>query len=648
VILVLPFASDAPNCSPESPTPGGKTFPFPVDSQISVENGAASLQDGFPPNTMRQVAAGGIWPFGQDMNGILYAISSNIVALTGGQFYTYSAAWAAANAGYAVGAVIQQISNPFGFWVNLSSGNTTNPDTGGAGWSAGAIGTNITTAETLAGSTPVNYVIQPGQVDRYFNNTTPGTSDATAGFSAAIAQAGQVGGAPVIVNSVLYIASNVTIPYGIPIVFTGAGSVVVAAGKTFTINGPISAPRAHIFTGSGNVIFSQGSCARGYFEWFGAVPNSNPSTFGFDCTAAIATALTAFAGGSGSNIGVVPIEPVGYYLTGAQQFPPATVIRGESRHDTGFIAKAGTSGVWLGDNGVDAAGICLYGVAIYANSANCPSMTTALRLGTAGAQWGTEASINDIWVRDCACSGGAFAVDIYGNVGIIGDVTIYGNAAVSSGSSLMRIGGGANKATGTLILNGAGPNAYSLYMNAPGSSVVAVHIEAPATCSSGFAPISLQATARIKHCSMSLNNTASTTFDHLVEVGVNCYSWDLAIDYLNAAGLATVTGGNIYDISKGTYFGGTVQTSSGNTQGSGAYISGFGNVLRGKATFAAQTNVAVTLPWGQTVSNYMPRLQCDATVASSGSPYPTSIGTNGFTITFPSAYTGNVYWDISI
>ena len=66
-------------------TPTKITVPFantgskntiPVPSQISVTPGAASYTDGFPPLTMTPKASGGVPPFGQDMNGILYAITT--------------------------------------------------------------------------------------------------------------------------------------------------------------------------------------------------------------------------------------------------------------------------------------------------------------------------------------------------------------------------------------------------------------------------------------------------------------------------------------------------------------------------------------------------------------------------------------------
>jgi hypothetical protein len=50
-----------------------------------------------------------------------------------------------------------------------------------------------TPAEVSAGVTPVNYAYDPGEVDRYGINTTPGTTDMTAAFNAATAVAALTG-----------------------------------------------------------------------------------------------------------------------------------------------------------------------------------------------------------------------------------------------------------------------------------------------------------------------------------------------------------------------------------------------------------------------------------------------------------------------
>ena len=49
---------------------------IPVNSQIGITNGRASLADGFPPLTFTPLSAGGIPPFGSDMNGILKEITA--------------------------------------------------------------------------------------------------------------------------------------------------------------------------------------------------------------------------------------------------------------------------------------------------------------------------------------------------------------------------------------------------------------------------------------------------------------------------------------------------------------------------------------------------------------------------------------------
>jgi hypothetical protein len=107
--------------------------PIPVPSQIGITPGAASYTDGFPPLTMTDLDAGGIPPFGQDMNGILFAVTANIAAIAAGQFYPYNATLVAAIGGYDVGAILAN-ADGLGFWLNITADNTSDPDTGGDGW----------------------------------------------------------------------------------------------------------------------------------------------------------------------------------------------------------------------------------------------------------------------------------------------------------------------------------------------------------------------------------------------------------------------------------------------------------------------------------------------------------------------------------
>lgn len=138
-VIVEAFALNAPTTAPgPSPTPGGKTAPFPAASQIGVTTGAASLNDGFVPANMTDPLAGGVPPFGCDMNGILYLLSAHIAALQAGQPYVWSSVLEAAMTGYALGAVLQQVADPLEYWINTTAGNSSNPDTasplGSTGW----------------------------------------------------------------------------------------------------------------------------------------------------------------------------------------------------------------------------------------------------------------------------------------------------------------------------------------------------------------------------------------------------------------------------------------------------------------------------------------------------------------------------------
>lgn len=132
--LLEPFAKNATECTPSAPVAGGKTFPFPQTSQITVLSGAASLDDGFVPLNMTDPTSGGVPPFGVDMNGILFYLSSWCAYFAAGQLPFYDATLQTFMGGYAQGAVLAQAADPYQTWTSLVDANMTDPDTGGAGW----------------------------------------------------------------------------------------------------------------------------------------------------------------------------------------------------------------------------------------------------------------------------------------------------------------------------------------------------------------------------------------------------------------------------------------------------------------------------------------------------------------------------------
>lgn len=101
------------------------------DTTVAV--GRASYEEGFPPITMQPKVAGGLPPDGRDMNGILYALSAHAAYVQAGQPFKYDSAVVAAIGGYAVGTLLES-ADGMTVWLNLTSGNTTNPDASGTGW----------------------------------------------------------------------------------------------------------------------------------------------------------------------------------------------------------------------------------------------------------------------------------------------------------------------------------------------------------------------------------------------------------------------------------------------------------------------------------------------------------------------------------
>lgn len=154
------------------------TNPFPVPSQIGITDGAASLHDGFPPLTFLALNAGGVPPSGADFNGILYLLSAWVAFLAAGQRPAYDATLQTDMSGYAQGATIQQSADNTATWTSTVSGNTTDPDTGGAGWrSSKQLYSNV----ALTG---VNNVALPGPSDYLIDVSASGGAIAYTGFVA--------------------------------------------------------------------------------------------------------------------------------------------------------------------------------------------------------------------------------------------------------------------------------------------------------------------------------------------------------------------------------------------------------------------------------------------------------------------------------
>jgi len=98
--------------------------------------GRAGYDQGFPPVNMTPKVAGGIPPFGEDMNGILFDVTKAVQFLESGTGFVYNSTFSTAIGGYNAGARVLRTDGR-GYWLNTTNGNTTDPESAGgsaAGW----------------------------------------------------------------------------------------------------------------------------------------------------------------------------------------------------------------------------------------------------------------------------------------------------------------------------------------------------------------------------------------------------------------------------------------------------------------------------------------------------------------------------------
>jgi hypothetical protein len=119
----IPFANNAS-------APTYITNPIPVPSQQGITTDAASFTDGFPPATF---LAGGA-PLGTDVNGILFMMSAWARWQAAGGPIAWDSAFSALIGGYPLGATVESPVTQGRTWLSTVENNTSNPDTGGAGW----------------------------------------------------------------------------------------------------------------------------------------------------------------------------------------------------------------------------------------------------------------------------------------------------------------------------------------------------------------------------------------------------------------------------------------------------------------------------------------------------------------------------------
>lgn len=96
-------------------------------------NNQASYDSGFPPVTMILKSAGGLPPKGEDFNQILFELSALNRWASSGALNAYDSAFATSIGGYAKWSMVISDSGLI-IYMNTVDDNSTNPNTGGAGW----------------------------------------------------------------------------------------------------------------------------------------------------------------------------------------------------------------------------------------------------------------------------------------------------------------------------------------------------------------------------------------------------------------------------------------------------------------------------------------------------------------------------------
>lgn len=127
----------APTIPDKIVQPFGENAPSTLINPIPLTTGTpgrASYDAGFPQPNFDPVASGGIPPFGGDFNGLFNQITAWLRWQAAGGPIDYDAVFAgnADVGGYPEGAILTRADG--GWWLNLTSGNTTDPEAGGAGW----------------------------------------------------------------------------------------------------------------------------------------------------------------------------------------------------------------------------------------------------------------------------------------------------------------------------------------------------------------------------------------------------------------------------------------------------------------------------------------------------------------------------------
>jgi hypothetical protein len=116
--------------APWASAQGSPVTPTPLSSNTP---GRASWLNGFGFLNLTPLNAGGVPPFGQDMNGVLQALSAWVQWQGAGGTVQWDSAFSTTIGGYPKGAMVSAVSG-LGWYLSLIDNNPDNPDSGSVNW----------------------------------------------------------------------------------------------------------------------------------------------------------------------------------------------------------------------------------------------------------------------------------------------------------------------------------------------------------------------------------------------------------------------------------------------------------------------------------------------------------------------------------
>lgn len=265
-------------------------------------------------------------------------------------------------------------------------------------------------------------------------------------------------------------------------------------------------------------------------RWFGA-KGDFPGLV--DDTVAIQNCINAAAAPGGNVGGAVDLD-IGTFMISKITLPPAITLYGHGRQCTNLIGKVGTVGKMITDQG-NAAKICLFDFALYGNSV--AGYTAGIDLGNNAIQWGTEAIMRGMWVRDFV---GGYGLFLNGDVGFVEGISIWNCL------TCLRNIGNVNRFT-DVVLEGALGN--TMTTDGSGHLYIGLEIEAPPA---GFVPwISLEDDCVVDGLTISL--TSGVTYSYIISFETTTLNVDINGITL-FPNTATVTNGIILHGAAPYYF----------------------------------------------------------------------------------------------